>query len=205
MLAFYGHWLQCGLDKGSKAPQGVDFQEQMEVFESQLRLAEDLRRPVSVHCVRAFGAVHDMLRRTNITVPVVLHAWTGSAEITATLAQFPNVYFSLNGNITKLAPNKAFATMRTVPADRCLLESDSPDGLIHIDEAWMEALPELKKVAKAVKEAAKRTNGLNTPRTVLCVLALVALALGKDKEDLGQVCCRNTRRVFFDSVCCKNG
>ena len=62
---------------------------------------------MQVHCVRAFGAVHDSLRRLDITVPVVLHSWTGAAEMTAALAQMPNVYFSLSGHLTKLTPQKA--------------------------------------------------------------------------------------------------
>ena len=62
---------------------------------------------VQVHCVRAFGAVHDSLRRLAIAVPVVLHSWTGATEMTAALAQLPNVYFSLSGHLAKLAPHKA--------------------------------------------------------------------------------------------------
>ena len=39
--------LQCGLDRGPRAPEG-DFQLQLEVFEQQLQLAQELQRPVSV-------------------------------------------------------------------------------------------------------------------------------------------------------------
>ena len=39
--------LQCGLDRGPRAPKG-DFQLQLGVFEQQLQLAQELQRPVSV-------------------------------------------------------------------------------------------------------------------------------------------------------------
>lgn len=61
-----------------------------------------------VHCVRAFGAVHDALRALAPSVPVVLHSWTGAADMTAALARLPTpVYFSLSGHLTKVPPAKA--------------------------------------------------------------------------------------------------
>lgn len=54
--------LQCGLDKGLHVPEGADWQLQLEAFEQQLRLAQELWRPVSVRapsrargCARAAG------------------------------------------------------------------------------------------------------------------------------------------------------
>jgi hypothetical protein len=51
--------------------------------------------------------VHDALRRLNLSVPVVLHSWTGTAEMTGMLLQLPNVYVSLSGHLTRVAPHKA--------------------------------------------------------------------------------------------------
>ena len=63
---------------------------------------------LQVHCVRAYGAVHDALRRLALTVPVVLHSWTGAAEMTAVLAALRTpVYFSLSGHLLKQPPAKA--------------------------------------------------------------------------------------------------
>ncbi|CAM9868017.1 unnamed protein product, partial [Hapterophycus canaliculatus] len=42
---------------------------QMEVFESQMSLAARFRRPVSVHCVKAYGKVVDYLRAAGRRCP----------------------------------------------------------------------------------------------------------------------------------------
>jgi Tat protein secretion system quality control protein TatD with DNase activity len=56
--------------------------------------------------VRAYGALLDILTAVNVDVPVVLHAWTGSVDMTSSLLKLPNVYISINGYITKLKPEK---------------------------------------------------------------------------------------------------
>lgn len=41
---------ECGLDK----VQGVDLQTQMEAFRAQIAVAEEVKKPMVIHCVRAF-------------------------------------------------------------------------------------------------------------------------------------------------------
>ncbi|KAF6166914.1 hypothetical protein GIB67_020143 [Kingdonia uniflora] len=45
---------EIGLDKGSHGKE-IDFVQQILVFQKQLQLAKDLHRPASIHCVRAFA------------------------------------------------------------------------------------------------------------------------------------------------------
>ncbi|CAM9474388.1 unnamed protein product [Scytosiphon promiscuus] len=55
---------EIGLDKVARTPETrrVEWDDQVEVFESQMSLAANLRRPVSLHCVKAYGKVVDYLR-----------------------------------------------------------------------------------------------------------------------------------------------
>jgi TatD DNase family protein len=184
---------ECGLDRGPKALKNVTFEDQLEVFEAQLRLAEELQRPVTVHCVKAFGHVHGLLTKVKLTVPVVLHAWTGSAGMVEQFAKLPNVYFSLNGYLTKLQPGKALTMLRGLPADRCLLESDAPDGVPTLTDAWLEAVPELRE---ALPWLAKLEGGLNTPEAVMCTLTLVAAATGRSKEEVADAAWKASRRIY---------
>ena len=64
---------------------------------------------LQIHCVRAFGSVHEALQELKIDVPVVLHSYTGSKEMVTTLGQLPRIYFSLSGSITKVPPEKALS------------------------------------------------------------------------------------------------
>lgn len=190
---------ECGLDKGPRAPPDVEFTVQLEVFEAQLRLAEELRRPVSVHCVKAFGAVHQSIVKTAVTsVPIVLHAWTGSAEMTERMLQLGNVYFSLNGQLTRVAPAKAIRMVRLVPLERLLLESDAPDGRITLSDEWIQALPSLAPVCKQLNEGegVHGSGGATSPEIVRYTLAIVATILGKPHAEVADASRHNARRIF---------
>ncbi|KAK1305286.1 hypothetical protein QJS10_CPB11g01911 [Acorus calamus] len=52
---------EVGLDEGSHGKK-IDFGTQVDVFRQQLELAKDLNRPVSVHCVRAFGELLEIMQ-----------------------------------------------------------------------------------------------------------------------------------------------
>ncbi|RYR32512.1 hypothetical protein Ahy_A10g047061 isoform C [Arachis hypogaea] len=52
---------EIGLDKGSHG-RNVDFSDQVEVLKNQLQLAKTLNKPASVHCVRAFGELLEMMK-----------------------------------------------------------------------------------------------------------------------------------------------
>jgi TatD DNase family protein len=199
---------ECGLDKGTKALARASWEDQLQAFKLQLQLAEELQRPVSVHCVKSFGAVHDMLCQVNLTVPVVLHAWTGTAEMTELFLKLPNVYFSLGGGLTTVAPKKAFPMLRLLgekALDRCLIESDAPDGALHLTEAWIDFFPPLAQLKKdlefeqhkdEISPTTKKVFILNTPTAIRHMLKLVAIVLGKSETDIAQATRTNAQRVF---------
>lgn len=75
---------EIGLDKVRGPPESV----QVEAFAAQLRLAAAYRRPVSVHCVRHYGRLLQVLRDlpAEHTPPaIILHAFTGSLEVAKSL------------------------------------------------------------------------------------------------------------------------
>eukprot|EP00887_Chlorella_sp_A99_P006057 scaffold22.g6057.t1 len=188
---------QCGLDKGPRAKELPPFKEQLRAFEQQLALAQELRRPVSVHCVRAYGALLDALQRAALDVPVVLHSWVGSQEMVGTLLQLPaRVHFSLSGYLTRLPPAKAIPMARAIPPDRLLLESDSPDGALSLSGAWVEALPHLASLAARAERYAEGT----TPAVVACTLEVVAAARGEDAARVAAASYDNAAALFDASA-----
>jgi TatD DNase family protein len=187
---------ECGLDHGPRA--GAPRALQLAAFEAQLRLAQQLGRPVSVHCVRAVGAVHEALVRLDVGVPVVLHAWPGSAEATRALAAArPSAFFSLGGHLAARPPARAIAAARAVPADRLLLESDAPDGALRLSDAWAAALPAAAALRSAAcARGAAGAGAPNAPAAVADTLALVAAARGETEADVAAATRANAARAF---------
>jgi TatD DNase family protein len=100
--------------------------EQKDVFVAQLRLAAERNRPVSIHCLEAWGALNDVIR--DEAVPArgfLLHAYNGSAELAQTFAE-RGAYFSFNGAFLAERHEKQRETFKKIPADRLLVETDAP-------------------------------------------------------------------------------
>ena len=120
---------EAGLDR---ARLDSSFDLQLAAFLTQLRFAQDLSRPLVVHCVRSDGKLLDLLRAEAALPPVVImHAFGGSPETAAALLRLGGqaackVYFGFSPGALRL--RRADAVIRSVPADRLLLESDAHVG-----------------------------------------------------------------------------
>lgn len=101
-------------------------EEQREVFLAQLALAKAENRPVTIHCLQAFGALESALRTAEApSRGFLLHAYSGPAELVPFFAARGG-YFSFNGAF--LGPRHAARreAFRLVPAERLLVETDAP-------------------------------------------------------------------------------
>lgn len=100
--------------------------EQCEVFAAQLALGAELNRAVSIHCVQAWGALHDVLKQTPRPARgFLLHGYSGPAEMIRNFADL-GAYFSFN--IQLLEPRHAgrLNNFRHIPTKRLLVETDAP-------------------------------------------------------------------------------
>ena len=111
---------------------GLDFQERFEnravqeaCFAAHLDLARELNRSVAVHCVRAWGRLIEILRE-HPAPRVLLHAFGGAPELIPQLVEL-NCWFSLCGSVANPQAKRARDAVAAVPADRLLIETDSPD------------------------------------------------------------------------------
>jgi TatD DNase family protein len=115
---------EIGLDRWVK---GHDLEVQRPVFLDQVRLAVELDRPATIHCVRAWGAMLDALRDEKLpSRGFLLHAYGGPAEMIDEFVQ-RGAYFSFSPYFLhdrKAAQRDAFSA---IPADRILVETDAPD------------------------------------------------------------------------------
>jgi TatD DNase family protein len=90
-------------------------------------LARELDRPISVHCVQAWGRLIDILRE-HPAPGIVLHAFGGAPELIPELVKL-NCRFSFCGSVTNPNAKRVRASAAAVPADRLLIETDAPDFL----------------------------------------------------------------------------
>ncbi|KAL9236742.1 hypothetical protein vseg_011376 [Gypsophila vaccaria] len=206
---------EIGLDKGSRGKE-IDFDDQVDVFRKQLELAKELKRPASVHCVRAFGDLLDVMKSVGpFPEGVVLHSYLGSAEMVPELARL-GAYFSLSGFLMSLKPQKAKKMVKAVPSDRILLETDAPDALPKVN--WESLFivkgdpslpPDLQErgeipisrndggmsdTSKDVPVLPKEM--LNHPANIHNVLRYVASLLEMTEEELAEVSYSNAIRLF---------
>ncbi|KAL6782012.1 hypothetical protein ACKKBF_B10295 [Auxenochlorella protothecoides x Auxenochlorella symbiontica] len=143
-----------------------------------------------VHCVRAVGHLREALAEVRPTAPVLLHSWCGAAEdVRAIASAHPSAFFSVSGGISALPPAKAIRTLRAIPADRLLLETDAPDGGLRLGPAWLEALPGFARSAPPCPERQE-------PAGLRRMLALVAAARGEGEVGLAALTWRNACTVF---------
>jgi len=115
---------EIGLDRWVEPRDDGD---QEAVFIAQLRLAQRLNLPVTIHCLRAFGRLLELLREVGPPpAGFLLHAYGGPVEM---LTQFEGLgaYFSFSGHFAHERKEKAREVFKAVPLDRLLVETDAPD------------------------------------------------------------------------------
>ncbi|MFA6289727.1 MAG: TatD family hydrolase [Opitutaceae bacterium] len=100
--------------------------EQGEVFLKQLALACTENRPVTIHCLQAWGALSEIIARVNVPERgFLLHAYGGPVELVSSFAK-RGAYFSFNGAFLDPKHSKHQAAFKAVPLDRLLVETDAP-------------------------------------------------------------------------------
>jgi TatD DNase family protein len=120
-------------------------------FREQIRIANRLNRPVSIHCRKAFQRVKEIIVQEGLECGGVMHSYSGAAEM---VSQFENMglYISFSGAITRSRNKKGHKALLAVSSKRLLLETDSPD-LAPIDSR--EELNEPANIVSVARSAAE--------------------------------------------------
>jgi len=168
---------ECGLDKNVVSKFSYDLQKS--IFSEHIDVANQLNKPVSVHCVKAYQLLFDTLKKSNLDVPVVIHSFSGSKEMMRQFCKL-NVFFSFSGTITR-KHSKYMDVLRAVPKDRTLLETDSPD-----------LLPDKYVLLDSGIDCV----GNNVPSNIVLIADSAAEVLGIGVEELTERVQGNFERVF---------
>ena len=101
-------------------------EKQKEIFEKQILIAKEAKKPVLVHDREAHQDTFEILKKTNAAeIGVVMHCFSGSPEFAAECVK-EGFYIALGGVTTFKNAKKAKEVAKTVPLDRLLLETDAP-------------------------------------------------------------------------------
>jgi len=161
---------EIGLDH---AVSPRDDERQAEVFARQLKIAEQYKRPVSMHCRKAFGAMLSILRGNGgLKFGGAVHSYSGSPELIDELVEL-GCCISFSGSILIPTSKRAIASLKKVPRDRLLIETDSPD-----------LLP---------RGAA---GPFNEPANLLLILNKVAEVLGEPPQKIAELTDENGCRLY---------
>lgn len=174
---------EIGLDRWKP---DLPYAGQEEIFLAQLSLAAERDLPASIHCLQAWGRLHDLLRaHPRPKRGLVLHSFGGPAEMIPALAKL-GAYFSFPGYFLQERKGRQRETFRQVPAARLLIETDAPD----------QPLP-----AESVLHPLTDAQGqpLNHPANLPAIYAGLAEFLGEKEELLAARVEENFIRVFGGS------
>lgn len=113
---------ECGLDRLSQ----VDFELQISVFTEQIQLANQLNKPLIIHCVKAHQEVLSLLKKEDNKQSVIFHGFNNRESILDEIITA--------GGFVSLGPalrNESLQeVVRGIPLGRVFLETDDKESSI---------------------------------------------------------------------------
>jgi TatD DNase family protein len=171
---------EIGLDRWKP---DLPYENQEEFFLAQLKISAERNLPVSIHCLRAWGRLHELLRdHPRPQRGFVLHSFGGPSEMISSFAKL-GAYFSFPGYFLHERKLRQRETFKSVPPERLLIETDAPDQL----------LPEAKNHFPL---AAVDGKPLNHPANLVAVYEGLAEFLGEKTDLLATRVEENFQRIF---------
>ncbi len=177
-----GSIVEVGLDKWVK---DYDLEDQVSVFIAQLQLAAERNLPLSIHCLKAWGTLLEVLESNSLPEKgFLLHSYGGSSEMIKPLVQL-GAHFSFCGNFLAHKKSKLHQVFRQIPLDRILVETDAPD----------QALPQENETHPLIDN--EDGSRLNHPANIVAIYQGLADILGMPVEDLEKQVEKNFKRLFL--------
>ena len=121
---------ECGFDRMASA--GLEIQGR--VFAWHIRIAEDIEKPVFIHCVKSYNELIYFRKRLRPRTPWILHGFSGTSDLAMQLHKL-GFFFSF-GKALLNPRSKAIQAFQRLPAESVFLETDEcelgiPDLYLH--------------------------------------------------------------------------
>lgn len=171
---------EIGLDRWI---EGHDIAAQAECFRAQFAIATERNLPATIHCIRAWGALWDIIRESAVPARgFLLHAYGGPAEMVRGFLD-RGAYFSFSTYFLHGRKSAQREIFRSLPAERILVETDAPDL----------APPPEKNPRPLADEKGKP---LNHPANIVLAYDALAEIRGTTRDELASVVEQNFTRFF---------
>jgi len=121
---------ETGLDK-----LRPDFEKQIDVFRAHIRIAQQVHKPLIIHCVRAYQEVTELLLSEKFELPVIFHWFSGSPQLAKQLTD--KCWFLSFGQSLFDLESKTVRAFKAVPLEFIFFETDDSD--YEISEIYEQA------------------------------------------------------------------
>jgi TatD DNase family protein len=166
---------ECGLDQWVTQPT---IHTQFSVFLDQLRIAREMDRPVTIHCLKAWAPLMAAFAVVPPPSRFLIHSFVGSIEMARRLIPL-GAYFSFSGYFLHPRKSSVLEVFKKLPHDRILLETDAPD-----------MRPPSSFISHPLLE------NINHPANLVTIGHGLASALKMDTTRLAELTRENTLRCF---------
>jgi len=172
---------EIGLDRWL---QKENFSRQIEIFRWQLGYAAERNLPATIHCLRCWGHLLDLLGQVNLPPRgFLLHAYGGPTEMIQDLVAL-GAYFSFSGSFLARSQQKKMENFAVIPVDRILIETDAPSMVPPVEFAPLSWTDQEGRMA-------------HHPGNLPHALCGLADFLNIDRDELAEKTNQNFRRLFL--------
>ncbi|MCX7872145.1 MAG: TatD family hydrolase [Verrucomicrobiae bacterium] len=117
---------EIGLDTYIK---NHNIEKQLQLFIAQLKIAAELNIPASIHCVKAWDLLLEVLQSNPLPqCGILIHSYGGLEKYIQPLAKL-GAYFSFPGYFARENKLPQRESFKSIPLERILVETDAPDQL----------------------------------------------------------------------------
>lgn len=110
---------ECGID----ALRGATIERQVSLAQLHAELAERLRKPLILHCVRTGNYIINLHRRIRPLQPWIIHGFRGTSGLATSLLACQGIYLSFGERFNPQA-------LDVTPVSRLLVETDTSSATI---------------------------------------------------------------------------
>jgi TatD DNase family protein len=115
---------EAGIDKAIK----TDFALQLEAFYKQIQIANEVKKPMIIHCVRAYDQLQAARKIHQAAKPWIIHWYNASKETGLDLIT-KGCYLSF-GHMLFKESSKAFKVFKDIPLENIFFETDDSEASI---------------------------------------------------------------------------